>query len=578
MEDLSAASYAGVLIYITLFVTIIYATGYQSRHPELTSACVWALGLTSLGRVFIAFKSRSIEPVTWIRWFTLLTVLMVSIWSGYWTRVIYLDGLNTTTLLSIAASVGIASAGIGILAPLGKLSFTVLLIMLWPSGLVLSTLQGGVGTAYAVMFLTGSLFLSFVAFRLNRQYWSMQKNAALLEERAAQLADATRAKSDFLARMSHEIRTPLNGILGMTQILQLSDLTPEQRKYADTIRQSGDSLVTIINDILDLSKIEVGRLVLVNEPFNLARTVNETLDLLEPEAIDRGLPLLRNVSADIPALMLGDAGRLRQILTNLVGNAIKFTRSGSISVVVTGMPLTANQSEICIEVSDTGIGIPEPALGRIFEPFSQEDDAARQHPDGTGLGLSITRQLVGMMSGTISVESMVDQGTVFRLCLPLALAKETHATVTAAASTTQTPPPGHTLTDTAILVVEDNPINRLFATEVLTHMGCHVTTANDGLQAVEAHRSGHFDAILMDIQMPGLDGIDTTRAIRTAEGKYAHTPIIAMTANALKGEHERCIDAGLDDFISKPYGIHQLQTVLERWVSETAPCTDGQLH
>lgn len=578
MEDLSAASYAGVLIYITLFVTIIFATGYQSRHPEFTSACVWALGLTSLGRVFIAFKSRSIEPVTWIRWFTLLTVLMVSIWSGYWTRVIYLDGLNTTTLLSIAASVGIASAGIGILAPLGKLSFTVLLIMLWPSGLVLSTLQGGVGTAYAVMFLTGSLFLSFVAFRLNRQYWSMQKNAALLEERAAQLADATRAKSDFLARMSHEIRTPLNGILGMTQILQLSDLTPEQRKYADTIRQSGDSLVTIINDILDLSKIEVGRLVLVNEPFNLARTVNETLDLLEPEAIDRGLPLFRTVSADIPALMLGDAGRLRQILTNLVGNAIKFTRSGSISVVVTGMPLTANQSEICIEVSDTGIGIPEPALGRIFEPFSQEDDAARQHPDGTGLGLSITRQLVGMMSGTISVESMVDQGTVFRLCLPLALAKETHATVTAAASTTQTPPPGHTLTDTAILVVEDNPINRLFATEVLTHMGCHVTTANDGLQAVEAHRSGHFDAILMDIQMPGLDGIDTTRAIRTAEGKYAHTPIIAMTANALKGEHERCIDAGLDDFISKPYGIHQLQTVLERWVSETAPCTDGQLH
>ncbi len=577
MEDLSAASYAGVLIYITLFVTIIYATGYQSHHPVLTGACVWVLGLTSLGRVFIAFKSRSIEPVTWVRWFTLLTVLMVSIWSGYWTRVIYLDGLNTTTLLSIAASVGIASAGIGILAPLGKLSFTVLLIMLLPSGLVLSTLQGGVGTAYAVMFLTGLLFLSFVAYRLNRQYWSMQENAALLEERATQLADATRAKSDFLARMSHEIRTPLNGILGMTQILQLSDLSLEQRKYADTIRQSGDSLLTIINDILDLSKIEVGRLVLASEPFNLARTVNETLDLLEPEATDRGLSLFRNVAADIPTRLLGDAGRLRQILTNLVGNAIKFTKSGSISVVVTGVPLTANQSEICIEVSDTGIGIPEPALGRIFEPFSQEDDA-RQHPDGTGLGLAITRQLVGMMSGTISVESIVGQGTVFRLFLPLALAKETHATVTTAASTTQILPPGHILTDTAILVVEDNPINRLFATEVLTHMGCQVTTANDGLQAVEAHRSGHFDAILMDIQMPGLDGIDTTRAIRTAEGKHAHTPIIAMTANALKGEHERCIDAGLDDFISKPYGIHQLQTVLERWMSKTAPCTDGQLH
>jgi signal transduction histidine kinase/CheY-like chemotaxis protein len=578
VEDLSSASYAGVFIYITLFVTIIYATGYQSNHPALTNTCLWALGLASLGRLYLARKSRSLEPFSWFRWFRILTIVMVSIWSGYWTYVIYLDGLNATTLLSIAASVGIASAGIGTLAPMGMLSFAALFIMLWPSGLVLATQPGGVGIAYSVMFLTGSLFLSFVAFRLNRQYWETQKNAMLLEERAAQLVEATRAKSDFLARMSHEIRTPLNGILGMTQMLQLSDLAPEQRKYADIIKHSGDSLLTIINDILDLSRIEAGRLVLASEPFDLAETINETLDLLEPEARDRGLALVRDVSADIPPQLIGDAVRLRQILTNLVGNAIKFTNTGSVSVVVTGGPVIASRAEIRIEVSDTGIGIPEHARERIFEAFSQEDDAVRQHPDGTGLGLAITRQLVAMMSGTISVESIVEQGTVFRLCLPLALADEPHETVTTGAASTQTLPPRDILTDKAILVVEDNPINRLFATEVLTHMGCQVTTANDGIQAVEAHRSGRFDAILMDIQMPGLDGIDATRAIRTAEGKHAHTPIIAMTANALKGEHEHCIDAGLDDFISKPYGVHELQTVLQHWVMAAKNCTDRRLH
>jgi signal transduction histidine kinase/CheY-like chemotaxis protein len=578
VEDLSSASYAGVFIYITLFVTIIYATGYQSNHPALTTTCLWVLGLASLGRLYLARTSRRVEPHSWVRWFTFLTIVMVSIWSGFWTYAIYTDGLNTTTLLSIAASIGIASAGVGTLAPMGMLSYVVLFIMLWPGGLVLSLQPGGVGIAYAVMFLTGSLFLSFVAFRLNRQYWETQKNAALLEERAAQLAEATRAKSDFLARMSHEIRTPLNGILGMTQMLQLSELAPEQRKYADIIRRSGDSLLTIINDILDLSRIEAGRLVLASEPFDFAETVNEVLDLLEPEASNKGLALFRNISAEIPPRLIGDAGRLRQILNNLVGNAIKFTNTGSVSVVATAGPVTASHAEIRIEVSDTGIGIPEHARERIFEAFSQENDAARQHSNGTGLGLSITHQLVGLMSGSISVDSIVDQGTVFTLCLPLALDKATHETHTPVAASTQTLSPGDILTGKAILVVEDNPINRLFATEALTHMGCRVTTANDGIQAVEAHRSGHFDAILMDIQMPGIDGIDATRAIRTKEGEQAHTPIIAMTANALKGEHEHCIDAGLDDFISKPYGIHELQTVLVRWIMAANTRTDGHLH
>ena len=572
VEDLSSASYAGVFIYLALFVTIIYATGYQVQHPVLTITCIVGLALASLARLVLARRSQTIEPATWVRSFSLLTLLMVSIWSGFWTYVIYADGLNTTTLLSIAASVGIASAGVGTLAPIRQLSIAVIFIMFWPSGLLLSLQEGGVGTAYTVMFLVGSLFLVFVAMRFNRQYWATQKNAALLEERALQLADATRAKSDFLARMSHEIRTPLNGILGMTQMLQLSKLTPEQRKYAEIIRQSGDSLLTIINDVLDISKIEAGKLELTRDSFDLVAMVNETLNLLEPEATRRGLFLVRNIARDIPTRLIGDAGRLRQILTNLVGNAIKYTETGHVAVKVKAGPPSSQHQDITIQVSDTGIGISVQDREQIFDAFSQAADTDRDR-GGTGLGLAITRELVRLMSGSLSVRSNIGQGSIFTLRLPMALDTESQDT--------QTPDnrsPANCLVDADILVAEDNQINRLFAKEALTYMGCRVTAVNDGKQAVEAHRTGHFDAILMDIQMPELDGIEATREIRQAEAPGRHTPIIAITANALKGEHERCIEAGLDDYISKPYGVHELQTLLQRWLLTEQPANNKQLH
>ena len=363
--DLASASYAGVFIYLTLFVTIIYATGYQSSHPSLTLFCVSAMTLTSLARLYIAIVSGHSDPSVWVRWFSLATLLMVVIWSIYWSYVIYQDGLNQTTLLSIVASVGIASAGVGTLAPISLLSLTVIALMLWPSGLVLSTLPDGVGTAYAIMCLVGWLFLSFVALRINRQYWAMQRYAALLEERAEQLSEATNAKSAFLARMSHELRTPLNGMLGMAQILKLSDLNPAQREYLDTICDSGKTLRTIVDDVLDLSKIEAGKLELSPGRFDLAKTVHETLDLLEHGATAGGLSLRRDITDRLPHQLLGDAGRIRQIITNLVGNAIKFTDEGSVTVRVSADEITPEKVDVCIQVSDTGPGIPpESQIGR----------------------------------------------------------------------------------------------------------------------------------------------------------------------------------------------------------------------
>ena len=454
----------------------------------------------------------------------------------------------------------------GTLAPFLKLSYAVMFILMWPSGLVLSIQPDGVGTAYAIMLLIGSFFLSFVNVRLHKQYWATRENEALLEERAVQLADATNAKSEFLARMSHEIRTPLNGILGMAQILQLSELDSRQKKYTDIIRKSGEGLLTIINDILDLSRIEAGKFELSNAPLDIMNTVNETIELLEPEAVRRGLTITCEIAADVPRCLLGDNGRIRQILINLVGNAIKFTDEGSVSVRVASQSISMHKANIYFEVADTGIGISAAARDKIFEAFSQEDVEQVHRNSGTGLGLAITRQLVSMMAGSIEVESNSDRGTVFILQLPMNIGSEREKTAMAGIPAHTTTLANNAFTDKSILIAEDNLVNQFYATEILKSMGCRVTTANDGALAVEACYTGQFDAILMDMHMPNLDGVDATRAIRHMEGTDKRTPIIAVTANAQVGERENCINAGLDDFISKPFSVSELQSVLVRWL------------
>jgi signal transduction histidine kinase/CheY-like chemotaxis protein len=576
IADIAQSSYVGALIYPAIFFTVIYATGYQSMQPTFTIVCICVMVMACIGRLLLAVEHNNIESNVWVRWFSLLTLVIVSTWSSFWAFAIYTDGLNQTTLISIAASVGIASAGIGTLAPFLKLSYAVMYLLMWPSGLVLSIQPDGVGTAYAVMLLIGSFFLSFVNIRLHKQYWMTRRNEGLLEERAAQLADASNAKSEFLARMSHEIRTPLNGIMGMTEILQRSELDTTQKKYTDIIHKSGQGLLTIINDILDLSRIEAGKFQLAKAPLDIRSTVNETIELLKPEAIRRGLSLDCEVAADVPRCLLGDNGRIRQILVNLVGNAIKFTDEGFVSVRVTMQPIRAQRANIRIEVADTGIGISRDARDSIFEAFNQEDVAHVHDNPGSGLGLAITRQLVNMMAGSIEVDSSKEMGTVFTLQLPLDIGNDLDNPALAALPEQLPTLPGNALSDKSILIAEDNPVNQLYATEILKSMGCHVTAANDGALAVEAFYTGRFDAILMDMQMPNLDGLGATRAIRHMEGANRRTPIIAVTASALSGEREKCIDADLDDFISKPYSMTELQTVLARWLEHDMAHADNK--
>ena len=568
VHDLAISSYLGSVIYPSLFFAIVYATGYHVWHPELSKVCLALLTVLSAARLAICYRLKRITPIAWIRWFSALTMLIAFVWSFYWTLVLYLDGLNTTTLLAIVAMVGITSAGVGILSPLRKLSYALLFVMLWPLVVILIQQPGGVGNAYAIMIGCGTIFLIYVITRMNIQYWDMQNNAFLLEEKARDLTEATRAKSEFLARMSHEIRTPMNGIMGMTQLLHSANLGARENKFVETIHQSSEVLLDILNDILDLSKIESGKLELRHADFDIVEMISETVSLLETQAREKGLAIYTQIPTATPREFLGDSGRIRQVLTNLIGNAIKFSENGYITVCLSTEALDEEKTQARIKVIDAGIGVPEDELEHIFEAFVQADSSTTRRFGGTGLGLTVCKQLIEMMDGEIGAENNSGPGSTFWFDIPfdvghvLPYPDNTSLKPSAASITSEL------LCDARVLVAEDNIVNQFVIGKILDELGCKATIVSDGFEVVESWQHHHYDIILMDIQMPNRDGIAATNDIRKLESNEQHIPIIAITANALNGDRERCLKAGLDDYLSKPYRMNEFKVMLEQWIGE----------
>jgi CheY-like chemotaxis protein/nitrogen-specific signal transduction histidine kinase len=401
--------------------------------------------------------------------------------------------------------------------------------------------------------------------------------AASAEALARQAEAASRAKSEFLATMSHEIRTPLNGVIGLTALLLDDALTPAQREDAEMIRSSAEALRTIVDDILDFSKIEAGRLDLEMVELNPHDLVDDVVAILAEQARRRGLLLDAHLAPDLPERLQGDPIRLRQILLNLVGNAIKFTPAGHVEIAVRVDP-AGPDARLRFEVRDTGIGITDEAQARLFEPFTQADSSTTRRYGGTGLGLAISRRLVTLMGGNIGVISTEGQGSTFWFMVPLSVAQSARLSVTAADHADNARLPVLTLERPPLLVVDDNPINRKVAARIAERLGFEVDTAADGHEAVEMAAQRQYVAILMDCQMPGLDGFEATSAIRAAEPAGRRTPIIALTANAFAGVRDECLAADMDDYIAKPTTVNSVATVLSRWVPALAQAAEQARH